>query len=92
MEKECGRPLGLEFDKKGALYVIDTYYGLYKVDVTSGKYEKIVDISVPIDGVEPKFMNSLDIAANGDIYWTDSSSEFDLQNGVYTLLANPAGR
>lgn len=92
MEKECGRPLGLQFDKSGVLYVADAYYGIFKVDVTSGKYEKIVDISKPIEGTVPKLSNSLDIASNGDIYWSDSSREYLLQDGVYAGLANPSGR
>lgn len=30
-EKLCGRPLGMEMDPKGGLYVIDTYQGLLHV-------------------------------------------------------------
>lgn len=37
-EHVCGRPLGLTFDKNGALYVADAYYGLFKVDVKTGNY------------------------------------------------------
>ncbi|XP_015518729.2 adipocyte plasma membrane-associated protein [Neodiprion lecontei] len=92
MEKECGRPLGLQFDKNGILYVADPYNGIFKVDVMTGEYDMIVDISKPIEGKLPLLANSLDIAANGDIYWTDSSQDFILQDGVYTCLANPAGR
>lgn len=36
--------------------------------------------------------NSVAVAKNGDFYWTDSASDFQLQDGVYTLLANPSGR
>lgn len=32
------------------------------------------------------------VAKNGDIYWTDSSSDANIENGVYTMLANPSGR
>lgn len=32
------------------------------------------------------------VSKSGDIYWTDSSSDFKLEDGVYTLLANPSGR
>lgn len=91
-EAKCGRPLGLKFDKKGALYVCDTYYGIFKVDVKTGKYEKLVDSKTPIEGKVPMVTNSLDIASNGDIYWSDSSTEFTLEDGVFTMLANPSGR
>lgn len=37
-EKICGRPLALEFDKDGALYVADAYYGIFKVNITTGRY------------------------------------------------------
>lgn len=37
-ERICGRPLGLEFDKNGALYVSDAYYGIFKVNVKTGMY------------------------------------------------------
>nr|AWX92234.1 adipocyte plasma membrane-associated protein [Tetrastichus brontispae]AXA13074.1 adipocyte plasma membrane associated protein-like protein [Tetrastichus brontispae] len=91
-EAKCGRPLGMKFDKKGALYVCDAYYGVFKVDVKTGKYEKIVDNKTPIEGKIPLITNSLDIASNGDIYWSDSSTEFTLQDGVFAALANPSGR
>lgn len=36
--------------------------------------------------------NSIAVAKNGDIYWTDSSSDFKLYDGIYSMLANPSGR
>lgn len=91
-EAKCGRPLGLRFNQKGDLFVADAYYGIFKVDIATKQYKNIVSSSEPIDGKVPKIVNSLDIAKNGDIYWTDSSTEFPLYDGVYTLLANPSGR
>ncbi|XP_066599172.1 adipocyte plasma membrane-associated protein Hemomucin-like [Prorops nasuta] len=91
-EDKCGRPLGLKFNKNGDLYVIDAYHGVFQVDVKQSKYQQIIDISKPIEGKVPKTPNSLDIANNGDIYWTDSSSDFKLYDGVYTSLADPSGR
>lgn len=35
-EKICGRPLGLEFDDTGRLYVADAYYGIFVVYVQTG--------------------------------------------------------
>ncbi|OXU30113.1 hypothetical protein TSAR_003789 [Trichomalopsis sarcophagae] len=91
-ESKCGRPLGLKFDKKGVLFVNDAYYGIFKVNVKTGKYEKLVSKEEPIDGKVPMIVNSLDIASNGDIYWSDSSTEFSLEDGSYTTLSNPSGR
>lgn len=34
--KNCGRPLGIRFDKDGHLIAADSYLGIYKVDFESG--------------------------------------------------------
>ncbi|XP_063992067.1 adipocyte plasma membrane-associated protein Hemomucin [Diachasmimorpha longicaudata] len=91
-EEKCGRPLGLKFDKKGNLFVVDTYYGIFKVDVKTGNYERIVDPTQPISGRRPMIPNSIDVASNGDLYWTDSSSDFKLLDGLFCMLADPTGR
>ncbi|XP_035724216.1 adipocyte plasma membrane-associated protein-like isoform X3 [Vespa mandarinia] len=88
---ECGKVLGIKFDKKGNLYVIDTYLGIFKVD-RNGNYQKIIDISKPIANKIPRIPNYLDIAENGDIFWTDSSADFPLYDGVYSIFVNPSGR
>ncbi|XP_043485469.1 adipocyte plasma membrane-associated protein-like [Polistes fuscatus] len=88
---ECGKILGLKFDKKGNLYVVDTYRGIFKVD-PKGNYQLIIDISKPINNKVPKIPNSLDIAENGDIFWTDSSTDFHLYDGIFSAFVNPSGR
>lgn len=82
----------MAFDKQGNMIAVDPYFGIFKVDVKSGKYEKLIDLNVPIDGQKPLICNSVDVASNGDIYWTDSSTEFILNDGLYTMLTNPSGR
>jgi len=32
-EHICGRPLGLDIDKNGFLYIADAYYGIFKVNL-----------------------------------------------------------
>ncbi|VVC29780.1 Hypothetical protein CINCED_3A009369 [Cinara cedri] len=95
-EHICGRPLGLKMDNKGFLYVVDAYYGIFKVNIHSpvhyGAKEQIVSMDQPIEGVRPKFPNSVTIASDGTIYWTDSDTNFKLHDGVYTLLADGSGR
>lgn len=39
-----------------------------------------------------KIFNSVAVSKSGDIFWTDSSSDFSLEDGIYTALANPSGR
>ncbi|KAG7202561.1 hypothetical protein KM043_009757 [Ampulex compressa] len=91
-ENKCGRVLGLKFDNKGDLYAVDAYNGIFKVNVKTGQYKLLINSSIPIEGKVAKIPNSLDIAKNGDIYWTDSSSDFPLYDGVYSAIANPSGR
>lgn len=42
---------------------------------------------------KPKLFNSVAVSkANGDIFWTDSSSEYNRANGLLSFFANPSGR
>ncbi|EFN87172.1 adipocyte plasma membrane-associated protein [Harpegnathos saltator] len=91
-EHICGRPLGFKFDKKGNLYVMDCYYGLFKVDISTKEYKNLVNITKSIDGKKPMLPNSIDVAENGDLYWTDSNTDFPLYEGFHISLANPSGR
>jgi adipocyte plasma membrane-associated protein len=91
-EHKCGRPLGLQFDKEGNLYALDAFYGVFKVNVATGEYKNLVNISKPIDGRIPRFPNSVDVAENGDIYWTDSMLDLNLSDIMSSFLVNPSGR
>lgn len=91
-EAICGRPLGIQFDESGNLYAADAYMGVWKVDVKTGQKTLLVPIDTEIEGKKPRLPNSIAISKNGDIYWTDSSSEFTLEDGVFVLLADGTGR
>jgi sugar lactone lactonase YvrE len=91
-EQLCGRPLGMAFDKSGTLFVADSYYGIFKVDVNTGKKERLVAVNEQIGGANVTLPNSIAVATNGDLFWTDSSTEFTLQDGVFDLLADGSGR
>lgn len=45
-----------------------------------------------IDGVRPKIPNSIVIASDGTVYWTDSDTNFSLNDGLYTIFADGTGR
>lgn len=52
----------------------------------------MVPINKEIDGKKPKVPNSIALASNGDIYWSDSSTQFSLEDGMFEVLADPSGR
>jgi len=93
-EEICGRILGLEFDPKGRLYLCDAYYGLYRVDLNKGgEIVPLVPANVVIDGKRNLITNSLAISKDGKtIYYTVSSTNFVLHNGMYESLTSPSGR
>ncbi|KAI5631152.1 strictosidine synthase domain-containing protein [Phthorimaea operculella] len=92
-EEKCGRPLGLDIDKNtGMLYVADAYFGIWKADLETDRKQLLVSPQVEIEGRKPMLFNSVALAKNGDFYWTDSTSEFPLNKGIKSALADPSGR
>ena len=67
-----GRPLGLVFDREGNLIIADPYRGLLKV-TPDRKIHELTDRSE--DG-PICYANNVDIASDGMIYFTDSSTRF----------------
>lgn len=86
----------MEFDTIGNnLIVADGYYGIWSVDLANGRKTQLISPDDELDGKvrrPAKIFNSIAVAKNGDIFWSDSSSDFGLDDGVFTLLANPSGR
>jgi sugar lactone lactonase YvrE len=66
-----GRPLGLEYLPDGRLLVCDARRGLLAVDPRSGGVQTLVS---DIDGRSMRFCNNAAIAADGTIYFSDSST------------------
>ena len=92
-EQLCGRPLGLEFDKKGHLIVADAYYGLWRINMQTMEKTVLVPSSLEIEGKRNVLTNSLSISSDGKtIYYTVSSTNFQLTNGMYEMLSVPSGR
>ncbi|GAB0096372.1 Adipocyte plasma membrane-associated protein [Sergentomyia squamirostris] len=95
-ESKCGRPLGLVQDiKENQIIVADAYYGIWEVNVVNGKKKLLVSMNQEVQGEiprRPRVANSVAVHSNGDIYWTDSCSDFGLEDGMFAMLGNPAGR
>lgn len=71
-----GRPLGLELLPDGDLVVCDTRRGLLRVSVASGAVEVLVD---RVDGRPMAFCNNAAVAADGTIWFSDSSLHYGVE-------------
>ena len=71
-----GRPLGLEIYGDRIL-VADAHVGLVVLDPSDGTFESLV---VEVDNTPMVFCNNAAVAANGDIWFSDSSTEFPIEN------------
>src|SRR5215831_938724 len=85
-----GRPLGLEADPRdGALIVCDAYRGLLRVDQT-GRIRVLADT---YGGRRLRFTNNAAVAADGTVYFSDSSTRFRIEHYKQDLLEHrPNGR
>lgn len=86
--RTSGRPLGLKFDGEGNLLVADAYKGLLSIS-PEGVVRVLADAHA---GQKLHLTNHLDIAADGTIYFSESSSKFALaQYNVDVLENRPNG-
>jgi sugar lactone lactonase YvrE len=84
-----GRPLGLAFDAQGNLIVADAEKGLLSID-PQGELRILVD---RVNGRRLNFANHLDIAADGKIYFSESSDHFTLHEMAAEIFeSRPNGR
>ena len=70
-----GRPLGLDFDSAGTLFVADGARGLLAID-TAGVVRLLADA---VDGMPIHFADDLDVAADGHVYFSDASTKFGVR-------------
>lgn len=78
-----GRPLGIEVDADGSLIVCDAHRGLLRVDGTSGRIHSLVS---EVAGRPLVFTNNAAIAADGSVYFSESSQRFGLDHFTADLL------
>jgi sugar lactone lactonase YvrE len=67
-----GRPLGLAFDHNDNLIIADAYRGLLKID----QQKVITELTKEAGDTKIAFANNVDIADNGNIYFSDASTKF----------------
>lgn len=81
-----GHPLGLQVDANNNLIVADAERGLLSI-AQSGAVEVLVD---SLDGEKFKFLDGLDIAADGTIWFTDASTRFSHEDVTKIFLEGRA--
>lgn len=80
-----GRPLGVEFDNNGTLFVADAYRGLLAI-TPDGSVEILAD---DVDGDSPiAYADDVDIAPDGSVYFTDASTKFGAEESGGTLAGS----
>jgi Strictosidine synthase-like, N-terminal/Strictosidine synthase len=67
-----GRPLGIRFDTAGNLLVADALRGLLRIAPDG----TLTVLATEADGKPILFANSVDVAADGKVYFSDSSTKF----------------
>jgi sugar lactone lactonase YvrE len=84
-----GRPLGLDFDDDGTLWVADSVLGLLSV-ATDGK---VTVRESEADGVVVQFADDVDVAPNGKVYFSDASTRYRKEDLMLEVLeGRPHGR
>ncbi|MGB3724641.1 MAG: SMP-30/gluconolactonase/LRE family protein [Glaciecola sp.] len=77
-----GRPLGLRIHPNGDIIVADAVRGLLSV-TPQGNVSVLVS---EYEGRTLKLVDHLDIASNGDIYFSDASRRYGLDNYLYDFI------
>ncbi len=84
-----GRPLGLHFGRAGHLIVCDADKGLLAIDPRG----RVRTLLTAVEGRPLNFANDLDIAADGTIYFSDTSYRHRREDHLLDgLEARPHGR
>lgn len=78
---------------------MDSSAGIYELNPTTGVKKLLVSADVAIESGDKtlparkgKFFNSVAVAKNGDLYFSDSSSDYDFTKVASNFLVNPSGR
>lgn len=79
-----GRPLGLDYDLEGNLWIANAYSGLMKLS-KDGELSVAVNA---VDGVTVNYADDVVVAPNGKIYFSDASTRFSAKEFHGTLSAS----
>ena len=79
-----GRPLGIRFDRAGNLLVADAFRGLLRIAPDGA----ITALVTEADGKPIRYANSVDVADDGRIYFSDASTKFGASRWGGTYAAS----
>lgn len=82
-----GRPIGMAFDAFGRLFVCDAKKGLLAL----GAGGDLTTLATEQGGLPFRFTNDVDVAPDGTVYFTDTSSRFGI-DAVREEILDHAGR
>jgi sugar lactone lactonase YvrE len=71
-----GRPLGIEMLPDGRLLVCDAHRGVLQVDPRSGSVQ---EVTTTLGGSRMLFCNNAAVAADGTVWFSDSSTRFGIE-------------
>ncbi|MGH1432872.1 MAG: SMP-30/gluconolactonase/LRE family protein [Lewinella sp.] len=84
-----GRPLGLDFDQAGNLYIADARKGLLRYS-TDGQLEELVN---SYDGKPFGFTDDLEVGPDGKVYFSDASDRWAIESYKLDILEHlPVGK
>ena len=77
-----GRPLGLEFDNDGNLIIADALKGLLSISPDG----EITTLTTGMAGIQFGFVDDLDIAPDGKIFFSDASAKTGIADYRYDIV------
>ncbi len=82
------------FRRHGNLIVLDAHYGIFRLNLATGKKETLVRPEEEVGGRRNVLFNSMAATIGGDIYYSVSSTRFSLHDGMLEVLSvsSPSGR
>lgn len=80
-----GRPLGIELLGGDRLLIADAHHGLLAMDLASGGLETLAS---EVAGVPLAFCNNAAVAANGDVWFSDSSTRYGIERWKNDFVQN----
>lgn len=84
-----GRPLGLDFDREGNLYIADAHKGLLRYT----KNGKLETLSTGYQGNPYGFADDLEVGPDGKVYFSDASERWAIKSYKLDILEHqPAGK